>query len=69
MPWFSFTRAMNPGIQDALRALQITNQSIANADNSEICFRSALLIQAKLLAGQPSKLPNYRAELSDLLAR
>lgn len=69
MPWFSFTHAMNPGMQDALRALQNTNQSVANADNSEICFRSALLIQTKLLAGKARELPNYRAQLSDLLAR
>lgn len=67
MPWFGFTHEMNPGIQDALRALQITNQSIAN--NCEICFRSALLIQTKLLAEQPRKVPNDRAELSELLAR
>lgn len=52
LPWFSFTHPMNPGIQDALRTLQNTNQSIANADNSEICFRSALLIQTKLLPGK-----------------
>lgn len=69
MPCFSFTHAMNPGMQDALRALQNTNESIAKADNSEICFRSALLIQTKLLPGKARELPNYRAQLSDLLAR
>lgn len=69
MPWFSFTPATNPGMQDALRALQSTNQSRANTDNSEICLRSALLIQTKLLPGKARELPNYRAQLSDLLAR
>lgn len=53
LPWFSFTHPMNPGIQDTLRTLQNTNQSIANAENSEICFRRDLLIQTKLLPGKP----------------